>query len=1133
MALATTTPDSQSEDKNNPGQDEFDKLIDRNFSAGDEKMMEERAKDGAIDDATGKAAGSDELDKLGHGYTGDKGIEKIADIKPSVRGVVGFAKTNRGKIIIGGAVAGFVTLLIVGFFALLPFKILHMVSNIEKHFFASTENAVQKEESALFSQYLKKHVLPGLNTCKAGQKTTRYCTPKEIQGNSIVSKLYKGWKTARLENKIAEKYGLEFQKVGSNYFMTTPGLDGNGIKLDDKFVDPANPQSLDDYIKNKPDTGEFKKVSRNELRVAVNSALENETRYKQVLYRFKIGRLLEEKYGIKRCIVACKLRDNFADWTKNKKLAAKAFVIDRVITPRSASLGLMLQCLLAGASGGDSSSACPDTDPKKPAEPATTCDTGNCALNGEADSQWEKDLRGKWAAYRDKFGSTATKDLLAKVDDIRQNGYIKFLYNLSLKDPVDAAAAADQAKRPIGQDPAVFKGLDPNKPKDAAQIAKLQADFASKLGELGKTANLMGLLNTTANILDFVQKAPNALKKMSYITNAATMVSVWSMYRTYADEMKSGNIDATIVGSFTNTLSSGDQDPQNTKDQQVGGTASAEQAPLYSNLIGGQSSSNTVASLLGGTAYAAGAPNSTVCSGGPLISSKICPEESLTYNPVAKSFAAVVKTEPLKFLSDLAKQWVSIRNSFFGPIFKLVGSVFNATVGQLASFVLKVTGLGDVLQTVLDKLSQWLVKEVVPSPIGAKTSGGRTFDLMAGGAEVSANDYCHHGLGCPVAGPNLLASIQQEQQQLDQAKYQNQSFFAKMFDTSSDNSMVTKLAMALPNSSSQASSTLASFASNPFSKILGGFGTIFNPHPAYAAASTGSIFGDTPYAYSDKDIQAIGNQDDYWMAHCAVGDGSTPDIKLDKSTDPKSTYAWNKAAADPKTGLNKETFMPENVDPNPCLLIQAGVGSGGGLSDPSLLTKDETAEGTASTSTTDTTGGPGDISAYKNPFHDMSNLVANRIDEGVDYRAKPGTTVPVYAIGTGTVTKVARNDGTSDWWRSYGGNSVIYKLTNGPAAGDSVYVAEYCDVRPGISVNMTVYTTTALCDMTPSSIETGWGKGGSTDEPLASDVYVESHATAYGVNFSDLLVKLGAPSGTYDHPGETPLGIIPKGWPTW
>lgn len=179
--------------------------------------------------------------------------------------------------------------------------------------------------------------------------------------------------------------------------------------------------------------------------------------------------------------------------------------------------------------------------------------------------------------------------------------------------------------------------------------------------------------------------------------------------------------------------------------------------------------------------------------------------------------------------------------------------------------------------------------------------------------------------------------------------------------------------------------------------------------------------------------------------------------------------------------------------------------------------------------------GPSDISAYKDPFRDIEKsggLSATRVDEGVDYYGSG----PVYAIGNGTVTKVANGSG-SEWWGGYGGNSVVYKLTDGPAAGDSVYVAEHCPPSPNISTappHNQVTSDTVICTMQPASIETGWAVGDGTDTPIAHAVYQEGHATAYGQNFSDLMDALGvSKKACYDHPNESLEGSLPPNWPAW
>ncbi len=171
------------------------------------------------------------------------------------------------------------------------------------------------------------------------------------------------------------------------------------------------------------------------------------------------------------------------------------------------------------------------------------------------------------------------------------------------------------------------------------------------------------------------------------------------------------------------------------------------------------------------------------------------------------------------------------------------------------------------------------------------------------------------------------------------------------------------------------------------------------------------------------------------------------------------------------------------------------------------------------------------VGNYQNPLRDVKNLVPMRIDEGVDY----GGDGPVYAIGNAKVTYVNTGSG----WPGPGstpqhqtpGTFIGYTLSDGLAAGKTVYVAENCtDVK--VKVGDTVNTSTVLCTMHNEFpyIETGWAQQG-VDLAMAQSVYHEGDVTAFGVNFSQLMKKLGAPEGNSD--ASSAIGALPAGWPTW
>jgi hypothetical protein len=155
-------------------------------------------------------------------------------------------------------------------------------------------------------------------------------------------------------------------------------------------------------------------------------------------------------------------------------------------------------------------------------------------------------------------------------------------------------------------------------------------------------------------------------------------------------------------------------------------------------------------------------------------------------------------------------------------------------------------------------------------------------------------------------------------------------------------------------------------------------------------------------------------------------------------------------------------------------------------------------------------------------------LVAQRIDQGVDY----GGYGPVYAMGKGKVLNL-----TNSGWP--GGTFIVYQLLEGPAAGKFVFFAENCPVSPSLRISQIVDSSTRICTMVDASphIEIGWADGAALGAAKAHSVWGssvddENHYTAYGLNFSQLLEKLGAPAGTIKT-GAQKLGSLEAGWPTW
>ncbi|HEX9030631.1 MAG TPA: hypothetical protein VF834_02220 [Streptosporangiaceae bacterium] len=163
---------------------------------------------------------------------------------------------------------------------------------------------------------------------------------------------------------------------------------------------------------------------------------------------------------------------------------------------------------------------------------------------------------------------------------------------------------------------------------------------------------------------------------------------------------------------------------------------------------------------------------------------------------------------------------------------------------------------------------------------------------------------------------------------------------------------------------------------------------------------------------------------------------------------------------------------------------------------------------------------------YENPFRDLSGLIPQRVDMGVDFVGSG----PVYAIGDGVVTAAT---GASGGWP--GGGWITYQLTDGPAAGEVVYVAE--QVSPTVTVGEHVTPSTVIGTMLAggSGIETGWAMpdSASAESQLTEAGGISGGGpfpTLVGLNFDELLQALGVPAAPNFTP--TGYGTLPSRYPT-
>lgn len=760
-----------------------------------------------------------------------------------------FAQKHKKKIAIGGGiglgVAGGVSGILL---FIIPLKIEHIVNNLEGTFFSTAQGALREESANMVKSYMLTRVLPGYNTC--GSTIEKGCSALRF-GSNPVSNLYRSWADARIENKLAAKgIYLQHKTLSGEWILHTPGVDSKGVPMG------SDGEGF---------TQTFKHSST--AKAALDSALEEATQSRQVMFRYQVGRLFGGKYKGDRHIIFSGKRNALGDNIHNKKIAAKLYLAQRVILPHNEVLGVALICLIQG-------STCHATDNQP---------SGSDGENGTPRSQYNTDTINALEKVAGKnFDAYTANKLLDTYNSIAEVGFQKYLVTKALA-PIIGDAGAGAAS-------------------DAIPI--------------------VGWVNLAAQIVNAGNNSSGSLKKLRFVTNGATAVSLYMMYRTFADEIHTGGDDATEIGSFNNSLGPGDQGSPT--DPAVGGTAGAEQSPLYGSLIDGDNTPTKSPDYL--------------CNNGKPVpdGQRVCPEEELSGgNGIANGIHDFLNLPGVNVITLIAQGWGATVGKVFDLGNSILGSALSVAVKPFDA-VCSVPVLGDTnpwcvakkeadkyLPIIVEGVTKWLI----PDPFSTAMSGGRTFDMMAAGADVLGNDTAHNVMGGQKLTDGQRAQIVSAQQEEAQTIFSQQPFFARMFNTDNQNSLVSKVAMEVPLGGTQvvAQDSLASLL-NPIGILSHSFGSIFSGNASAAAAVQPDAFGVPQYGYPEGTIPS--DAEAYWKNHCS--DNEANGYQNDND--------WNEAASG-EANADPDNGEPLNKTTNPCMLIKAVVGADGGLFDSSNLTQ--------------------------------------------------------------------------------------------------------------------------------------------------------------------------------------------------
>lgn len=818
-------------------------------------------------------AESDESDALGKGYSGSDNGGFIT------RRFKGKSKAKKRLAIAGILSGGSLVAGVLIFLALLPMKIEFVIQNIEGKTMAAANQAIGNETENLFAKYVQTRVIPILGAKNCHTTIDPGCIAKK-SGAGPVSRLYNGWRDNHLERKLASSYGIVIGKKGTGVNS------GYVLSLNGKDFDFNGKQSIFDI---------GSASTRTEIRSAVKNALEKETLFKRTYLRFKVGKFLERKYGVTRCLFACSTRDKIGGSVSDKKLAAKALLIRKIMPEK---YGIIVQCIMAH----------------------DECSTKQeDAEKGETskDSKLQKKIQAQLIAYAQARADKKLIELMAKVDEsgvnVSQETIEKLAQKLGDKDVEALLKMADDISK---------KGFT------AVIVGKAVESVAAKLGAsataeaAGKTATeavpVVGWVLLAANVVAIGSTLGTIAQYAGYASNVATSVELYQSYATAASEYKSGNTDATMLGYLNDTLSTNMSGSTN---DQVPMT----EAPTYKDIMG--DSSDYMASIFGVASAASSTPSSSyICNNNHPVPSgqKVCDEEHFDQDgsKIAENISSFFNAIP--GLSSVAEFVSSLASWITKPIGWLVSQI--PGIDSAIDSISHALGIDELLSFINDHL-------IVPAT-SDNMSGARTFDLMVAGADASNN--CQETLGCPATDSRTIGAIEDDYEAEQRDQFNSMSIFARMFDTSSPYSLISKVSLGLPPSTISRMRNLGGMFLNPLSIIFKSSANIFSPKQALAANDTVSNrdpFGIKYNAYSSSEIPS--DPESFWKDNCVDGPlgWSNPNDTTGASLD-ISTWLNNdkNASQDPNTG---ETIYHKS---NQCLLIRSTIQSAGAMFDNGLAT---------------------------------------------------------------------------------------------------------------------------------------------------------------------------------------------------
>ncbi len=607
----------------------------------------------------------------------------------SKRGIRGFARRHKKGGIIGGSIGAAILAVFVGFLLILPFKALHFLKIIEDKSFAKVENVITIRTEKVLDRYIAKRLENGA-AGKWGHATNGYGI---VATGDLAHDLYQNWMASDFERNMTDKYGISFERTPDGRYnvlqngQVVPGADGTNLEG----------------------------IGNQEFRNYIKDSTKQETHVWQIFKRHNMREALYARWGVKKWIFFSGTRQRIQD----VRLAAKLFVLhelnNRVITPISGKFGDIFACMFLQDNGACKSAR--DTSSKS----SVGGDAAKAAQEADAAAKHASDALDKDAE------KSTTKEVYQKIVGKLTNSLGKNIVQETTEDETEAlipfAGEAGIIWKWLRRFQRVSNDLKPNGSLDKAATAE-------------HSITATQFFSTNATAIDQI-KAGGALNAPISSALKAAFSNFTSRFRAFAAD----NATATSNTDYTQA--------------QIG---------VYGAQLGDPTESRIYKKYYAGIDTSKMHDNVKCSDNKPLPPNQvICDDQRITpdLNNIAGFAAGNTAIAAVKTLGDGINSYCDATDSGINiplvgeistchaldigqGILNLGGTVINwildntgltSLMNSLVGELLKVTGLQDVIGTVV----QWVVGQLVGVNITGLETGGKWFDAMQAGADVTSN----------------------------------------------------------------------------------------------------------------------------------------------------------------------------------------------------------------------------------------------------------------------------------------------------------------------------------------------------------------------------------------------------------